>query len=97
MLECGFAEVLYRGGVGETVISHNRESRTHVAIIPRCNLDNRGCYSKDVTYTGVNVAQLASLTRVSQNCEHFIKFECNNDVAFVPESVAWWCHVMVGK
>ena len=73
-----------------TVISHSRESRTHVAIIPRCNWDNRGCYSKDVTYTGVNVAQLRALTRVSQNCEQFIKFECNNDVAFVPESAAWW-------
>ena len=72
-----------------TVISHNRESRTHVAIIPRCNLDNRGCYSKDVTYTGVNVAQLPSLARVSQNCEQFITFECNNHVAFVPESAAW--------
>ena len=68
-----------------TVISHNRESRTHVANISGCNWDNPGCYSKDVTYTGVNVAQLAALTRVSQNCEQFIKFECNNDVGFVPQ------------
>ena len=77
-------------GVGVTVISHDSESRTHVANISGCNYNNPGCYSKDVTYTGVNVAQLAALTRVSQNCEQFIKFECNNGVAFVPESAAWW-------
>ena len=49
-----------------------------------------GCYRKDVSYTGVSTAQLAALTRVSQNCEQLIKFECNNQVAFVPESHAWW-------
>ena len=79
-----------KGGVGVTVISHDSESRTHLANISGCNYNNPGCYSKDVTYTGVNVAQLAALTRVSQNCEQFIKFECNNDVASVPESAAWW-------
>jgi len=76
-----------------TVISHNRESRTHVANIPGCNWDGPGCYDgygKDVTYTGVSTAQLAALTRVSQNCEQFIKFECHNDVRFVQESIAWW-------
>ena len=43
-----------------------------------------------MTYNGVSSAQLAALTRVSQNCEQFIKFECSRDVGFVPESVAWW-------
>ena len=85
-----YCDMSDKGGVGVTVISHNRESRTHVANIPRCGWDNPGCYSKDVTYTGDNIAQLAALTRVSQNCEQFIKFECNNGVAFVPESAAWW-------
>ena len=85
-----YCDMSDKGGVGVTVISHDSESRTHVANISGCNYNNPGCYSKDVTYTGVNVAQLAALTRVSQNCEQFIKFECNNDVAFVPESVAWW-------
>ena len=79
-----------KGGVGVTVISHDSESRTHVANISGCNYNNPGCYSKDVTYTGVNVAQLAALTRVSQNCEQFIKFECNNDVAFIQDQDAWW-------
>ena len=49
-----------------------------------------GCYSKDVRYTEVSTAQLAALTRVSQNCEQFIKFECNNDVAFIQENSALW-------
>ena len=85
-----YCDMSDKRGVGVTVISHNRESRTHVANIPGCGWDNPGCYSKDVTYTGVNIAQLAALTRASQNCEQFIKFECNNGVAFVPESAAWW-------
>ena len=84
-----YCDMSDKGGVGVTVISHNTERRTHVANIPGCGW-TPGCYSKDVTYTGVDVAQLAALTRVAQNCEQFIKFECNNEVAFVPESHAWW-------
>ena len=44
-----------------------------------------------MTYTGVSTAQLAALTRVSQNCEQFIKFECNNDVSFIEDA-----HALVG-
>ena len=76
-----------KGGVGVTVISHDSESGTHVGP-SLCG--SPGCYSKDVRYTGVSTAQLAALTRVSQNCEQFIKFECNNDVAFIEDSNAWW-------
>ena len=85
-----YCDMSDKGGVGVTVISHDSESRTYVGSIPGCNWDNPGCYSKDVTYTGVSTAQLAALTRVSQNCEQFIKFECSSDVSFVQESVAWW-------
>ena len=85
-----YCDMSDKGGVGVTVISHNRESRTHVANIPGCGNRNPGCYSKSVTYTGISTAQLAALTRVSQNCEQFIKFECNNDVAFVANGMAWW-------
>ena len=84
-----YCDMSDKGGVGVTVISHDSERRTHVANIPGCGV-NPGCYSKDVRYTGVSTAQLAALTRVSQNCEQFIKFECNNDVAFVEEAAAWW-------
>ena len=87
-----YCDMSDKGGVGVTVISHDSESRTHVVHIPGCGV-TPGCYCchrKDVSYTAVSTAQLAALTRVSQTCEQFIKFECKNDVAFVQESVAWW-------
>ena len=84
-----YCDMSDKGGVGVTVISHDSESRTHVnSVSPGCT--GAGCYRKDVTYTGVSTAQLAALTRVSQNCEQFIKFECNNDVAFIENGCAWW-------
>ena len=84
-----YCDMSDKGGVGVTVISHDSESRTHVnSVSPGCG--SPGCYRKDVTYTGVSTGQLAALTRVSQNCEQFIKFECNNDVAFIESLYAWW-------
>ena len=83
-----YCDMSDKEGVGVTVISHDSESRSHVANIPGCSWIP-GCYSKDVTYTEASAAQLSALTRASQNCEQFIKFECKN-VAFLPESVAWW-------
>ena len=83
-----YCDMRDKGGVGVTVISHDSESRTHVAYIPGCG--SAGCYSKDVRYTGVSTAQLAALTRVSQSCEQFIKFECHSDIAFILEGYAWW-------
>ena len=88
-----YCDMSDKGGVGVTVISHDSESRTHVnSVSPGCF--DAGCYRKDVTYTGVSTAQLAALTRVSQNCEQFIKFECNNKVAFLSrapgDNYAWW-------
>jgi len=84
-----YCDMRDKGGVGVTVISHDSESRTHVnSISPGCGA--AGCSSKEVRYTGVSTAQLAALTRVSQNCEQLIKFECNNDVAFIEERSAWW-------
>ena len=85
-----YCDMSDKGRVGVTVISHDSERRTYVANIPGCEYSNPGCYRKDVTYSRVNIAQLAALTRISQNCEQFIKFECHDDVAFIPESVAWW-------
>ena len=85
-----YCDMSDKGGVGVTVISHDSESRTHVVHIPGCGV-TPGCYCchrKDVSYTGVSIAQLAAPTRVSQTCEQFIKFECKTDVAFVQESVA---------
>ena len=76
-----------KGGVSVTVISHDSENRVKAANISGCNAGNRGCYSKDVLgYTGVTIA----LTRVSQNCEQFIKFECHDYISFILEGDAWW-------
>ena len=84
-----YCDMRGKGGVGVTVISHDSESRTHVNhISPGCGPP--GCYRKDVTYTGASTAQLAALTRVSQNCEQFIKFECSSGVVFIQHSYAWW-------
>ncbi|XP_067031074.1 uncharacterized protein [Acropora muricata] len=83
-----YCDMRDKGGVGVTVISHDSEIRTHLANIRGCH--SAGCYSKDVRYTGVSIAQLVALTRVSQNCEQFIKFECQADVAFILEGYAWW-------
>ncbi|XP_068730420.1 uncharacterized protein [Montipora capricornis] len=85
-----YCDMRDKGGVGVTVISHDSESRTHVANLPGCNVGNPGCYSKDVRYTGVSTVQLAALTRASLNCEQFIKFECRNAVSFILEGDAWW-------
>ena len=66
-----FCDMNNKVGVGVTVISHDSESRTQVN-----GCDPPGCYSRNVTYTGASLAQLASLTRVSSHCEQFIKYEC---------------------
>ena len=79
-----FCDMTDKSGVGMTVISHNSESRIHVS-----GCDSAGCYSRDIHYTGASLSQLASLTRVSSQCEQFIKYECYKSVIFAWES-AWW-------
>ena len=83
-----YCDMRDKGGVGVTVIRHDTEIRFYVGNIPGCS--GVGCYGKKVTYTGVSTAQLAELTQISQNCEQFIKFECNSDVQFIQASYAWW-------
>ncbi|CAH3036554.1 unnamed protein product, partial [Porites lobata] len=79
-----FCDMTDKSGVGVTVISHNSESRTRV---DGCNPS--GCYSRDIRYTGASLSQLASLTRVSSNCEQFIKYECYQTM-FLTLGYAWW-------
>ncbi|PFX14034.1 Peroxidasin [Stylophora pistillata] len=83
-----YCDMSDKGGVGVTVISHDSEERTHVGGQDGC--ESNGCYSKDVQYSGVSTDQLSAITRVSQNCEQFIKFECKNDVSFLEEGSGWW-------
>ena len=75
-----------KNGVGVTVVSHDSESRTHVQ-----GCESRGCYSRDIHYTGASLSQLASLTRVSSHCEQFIKYECFGSVLLYNNNPrGWW-------
>ena len=75
-----------KNGIGVTVISHDSESRM---LVQGC--DGRGCYSRDVHYTGAKLSQLPSLTRVSSHCEQFIKYECfGSSLVYNNETFAWW-------
>ena len=80
-----FCDMTDKSGVGVTVISHDSESRTHVN-----GCEDHGCYSRDIHYTGASLSQLASLTRVSSQCEQFIKYECYGSVIFERGGRAWW-------
>ncbi|PFX13919.1 contactin-associated protein-like 2 [Stylophora pistillata] len=75
------------GGVGVTVVGHDSENRTQVN-----GFDSAGSYSRNVTYRGATIFQLASLTASSAHCEQFIMYECyhsrllyNNRPMF-----GWW-------
>ena len=82
-----------KNGVGVTVISHDSESRI---LVNGCS--PKGCYSRDIHYTGASLSQLASLTRVSSHCEQFIKYECYTSVMFTRFGVyAWWVSRDSGK
>ena len=79
-----YCDMSDKNGAGVTVINHDSESRTHVQ---GCDLP--GCYSRDVHYRGVSLSQLASLTRVSSQCEQFIKYECYNS-RILRDGFSWW-------
>ena len=80
-----FCDMTDKSRVGVTVISHDSESRTHVS-----GCEKAGCYSRDIHYTGASLSQLASLTRVSSQCEQFIKYECYNARVFYGSGYSWW-------
>ena len=80
-----YCDMVGKNGVGVTVISHDSESRTHVQ-----GCEDRGCYSRDIRYTGASLSQLAILTRVSSHCEQFIKYECYGSLLFQSNPFGWW-------
>ena len=82
-----FCDMADKNGVGVTVISHDRESRTKVR--DGLGWGGQGSYSRDIYYTGANLSQLASLTRVSSHCEQFIKYECYNS-RLLRNGMGWW-------
>ena len=86
-----YCDMSDKNGVGVTVISHNSESRTQVS-----GYSSPGSYARNVHYTGVDLNQLASLTRVSAHCEQFIKYECLSSRMF-DGGYAWWVSRDSGK
>ena len=80
-----YCDMSDKNGVGVTVISHDSESRV---LVDGCH--PKGCYSRDIHYSGASLSQLASLTRVSSRCEQFIKYECFNSVMLGYGVYAWW-------
>ena len=77
-----------KNGIGITVISHDSENKT---LVDGCNPP--GCYSRDIRYTGASLSQLAGLTRVSSQCEQFIKYECYFSRLFSKQNgtqFGWW-------
>ena len=66
-----YCDMTVKNEVGVTVISHDSERRT---LVTGC--EHRGCYSRNIHYTGTSLSQLAPLTRVSLHCEQFIRYEC---------------------
>ena len=84
-----FCDMTDKSGVGVTVISHDSESRTYVHQVS--GYGARGCYSRDIHYTGASLSQLASLTRVSLHCEQVIKYECHGSVLLNNGDLyGWW-------
>ena len=78
-----------KSGVGVTVISHDSESRTYVCQVS--GYGGQGSYSRDIHYTGASLSQTASLTRVSLQCEQFIKYECHRSVLLQNGKLyGWW-------
>ena len=78
-------DMIDKGGVGVTVVSHDRENRKRLT-----DFFSVGCFIRDVTYNDVTLTQLANLARVSSHCQQFIMFECKSDVEFIGEKAAWW-------
>ena len=64
-----------KNNIGVTVTSHDSEDRT---LVQGC--DPKGCYQRDIHYTGTNFLHLRNLTTTSAHCEQFIKFECHYGV-----------------
>ena len=84
-----FCNMTDKNGVGVTVISHDSESRTYVRQVS--GYGAQGSYSRDIYYTGANLSQMASLTRVSLQCEQFIKYECHHSVLLYNGNLyGWW-------
>ena len=82
-----FCDMTDKNGIGVTVISHDSEKKTLVN-----GHESPGSYSRNIHYTGASLSQLASLTKISSQCEQFIKYECYDSRLFKNQHVpfGWW-------
>ena len=81
-----YCDMTDKNNIGVSVISHDSEDRT---LVQGC--DPKGCYQRDIHYTGANFLQLGNLTSISTYCEQFIRFECHNAMLLRNGNmVGWW-------
>ncbi len=74
------------GQSGVTVVSHDSEARTKVD-----GYRYRGSYSKRVQYASVSDRQIKALTRISHQCEQFIRYECRWSFMYLDSNpYTWW-------
>ncbi|KAL9979529.1 hypothetical protein ACROYT_G017205 [Oculina patagonica] len=81
-----YCDMTDKNQVGVTVISHDSEGKM---LVQGC--DTRGCYSRDIKYTGADFLQLGKLTAISAHCEQFIKYECYHSMLLHNGGMfGWW-------
>ena len=81
-----YCDMTDKNNIGVTVISHDSEDRTQVQ-----GCEPKGCYQRDIHYTGANFLQLGNLTTTSAHCEQFIKFECHHTLLLENgHMTGWW-------
>ncbi|XP_075684292.1 uncharacterized protein LOC142652531 [Rhinoderma darwinii] len=69
---------------GITIVGHDSEGKERVSPC-----QTPGCYSRVITYKSSSLAQLRSLTSISENCEQFVKLDCRH-VRFLDGPWGWW-------
>ncbi|XP_077125793.1 uncharacterized protein LOC143782323 [Ranitomeya variabilis] len=69
---------------GITIVGHDSEGKERVTPC-----QTPGCYSRVITYKAASLAQLRTLTSISENCEQFVKLDCRH-VRFLDGNWGWW-------
>ena len=81
-----YCDMTDKNKVGVTGISHDSENR-----MPVQGCESKGCYARDIKYTGANLDQLEKLTAISAHCEQFIKYECYHSLLLNDgDPCGWW-------
>ena len=81
-----YCNMIEKGGIGVTAVSHDSEQRTHVV-----GFEAPGNYSRDIHYTGTTLSQIKGLMAVSTYCQQFIRYECKASVLLYSHNeYGWW-------